>query len=141
MKRKIVLGLVVFMIVACFLGCSNLSTIPTEENKSQLYKVESGLITNQTYNAAMNMASNYTELSYSEIASIRSYLYNNTISSSREVITDVTIEEIKDFLLSHKSSNYETECIIKALKEVGNSIVFFEYAYDDDKKIWMYATK
>ena len=141
MKRKIILGFVVFMIVACFLGCSNLSTIPTEENKSQLYKVESGLITNQTYEAAMNMASNYTELSYSEIASIRNYLYNNTISSSHEVITDVTTKEIKDFLLSHNSSNYETECIIKNLKEIGNNIVFFEYAYDDDKKVWVYATK
>ena len=137
MKRKIILGFVVFMVLTCFLSCNNPSTIPTED----LYKVESGVITNQTYKTAMNMASNYTELSYSKIASIRSYLYNNTISSSHEVITDVTTKEIKDFLLSHSLSNYETECIIKSLKEVGNSIVFFEYAYDDGKKVWAYATK
>ena len=31
MKRKNILGFVVFMILTCFLGCSNLSTIPTEE--------------------------------------------------------------------------------------------------------------
>ena len=137
MKRKIILGFVVFMILTCFLGCSNPSNIPTED----FYKIEAGVITNQTYKAAMNMASSYTELSYSENASIRRYLYNNTIPSSHEVITDVTTKEIKDFLLSHNSSNYETEYIIKSLKEVGNSIVFFEYVYDDGKKVWVYATK
>ena len=31
MKRKIILGSVVFMILTCFLGCSNPSNIPTEE--------------------------------------------------------------------------------------------------------------
>ena len=137
MKRKIIFGFIIFMILTCFLGCNNPSTIPTED----FYKIEAGVITNQTYKAAMNMASSYTELSYSEIASIRRYLYSNTIPSSHEVITDVTTKEIKDFLLSHNLSNYETEYIIKSLKEVGNSIVFFEYAYDDGKKVWAYATK
>ena len=137
MKRKIIFGFIIFMILTCFLGCNNPFTIPTED----FYKIESGVITNQTYKAAMNMASSYTELSYSEIASIRRYLYSNTIPSSHEVITDVTTKEIKDFLLSHNLSNYETEYIIKSLKEVGNSIVFFEYAYDDGKKVWAYATK
>ena len=141
MKRKIILGFVVFMILTCFLGCSNPSTIPTEEHKTQLYKVEFGIITNQTYRTANNTASNWTELSYSKVASLRNYLYDNTIPSSHEVITDVTTKEIKDFLLSHNLSNYETEYIIKSLKEVGNSIVFFEYAYDDGKKVWAYATK
>ena len=136
MKRKIML-LTITAFLLTVISCSIPSIIPTEE----LYKVEAGVITNQTYKTAMNMTTNYTELSYSEIASIRSYLYNNTILSSHEVITDVTTKEIKDFLLSHNSSNYETECIIKSLKEVGNSIVFFEYAYDDGKKVWVYATK
>ena len=58
MKRKIVLVFVVFMILTCFLGCSNPSTIPTEEHKTQLYKVEFGIITNQTYRTANNTASN-----------------------------------------------------------------------------------
>ena len=141
MKRKIILGFVIFMILTCFLGCSNPSANPTEEHEFQLYKVETGLITNQTYKAAMNMASNWTELSYSKIASVRGYLYDNTIPSSHEIITGVSLNEIKDFLLSHNSSNYEAECIIENLKEVGNNIVFFEYAYDDDKKVWVYATK
>ena len=136
MKRKIILGFVVFMILTCFLGCSNPSNIPTED----FYKIEAGVITNQTYKAAMNMASSYTELSYSEIASIRNYLYDNTISDY-EVTTGVTLNEIKAFLLQHSASNYEAEYIIKSLKEVGNSIVFFEYAYDDGKKVWAYATK
>ena len=125
MKRKNILGFVVFMILTCFLGCSNPSTIPTEEHKTQLYKVESGLITNQTYKAAMNMASNWTEFSYSKIASVRGYLYDKTIPSSHEIITGISLNEIKEFLLQHNSSNYEAECIIENLKEVGNNIVFF----------------
>ena len=140
MKRKIVLGFVVFMILTCFLGCSNPSTIPTEEHKTQLYKVEFGIITNQTYRTANNTASNWTELSYSKVASLRNYLYDNTISDY-EVTTGVTLNEIKAFLLQHSASNYEAESIIETIKEVGNSIVFFEYAYDDGKKIWAYATK
>ena len=137
MKRKIIFGFIIFMILTCFLGCNNPFTIPTED----FYKIESGVITNQTYKAAMNMASSYTELSYSEIASIRRYLYSNTIPSSHEVITDVTTKEIKDFLLQHSASNYEAESIIETIKENGNYIVFFEYAYDDGKKVWAYATK
>ena len=136
MKRKIILGFVVFMILTCFLGCSNPSNIPTED----FYKIEAGVITNQTYKAAMNMASSYTELSYSEIASIRNYLYDNTISDY-EVTTGVTLNEIKAFLLQHSASNYEAESIIETIKENGNYIVFFEYAYDDGKKVWAYATK
>ena len=140
MKRKIVLVFVVFMILTCFLGCSNPSTIPTEEHKTQLYKVEFGIITNQTYRTANNTASNWTELSYSKVASLRNYLYDNTISDY-EVTTGVTLNEIKAFLLQHSASNYEAESIIETIKEVGNSIVFFEYAYDDGKKVWAYATK
>lgn len=139
MKRKIILGFVIFMILTCFLGCSNTFTIPTEEHKVQLYKVEFGIITNQTYKTAMNTTSSWTELSYSKVASLRKYLYNNTISGY-EVTTGVTLNEIKEFLLQHNSSNYEAECIIENLKEVGNYIVFFEYAYDN-KKVWAYATK
>ena len=136
MKRKIILGFVVFMILTCFLGCSNPSNIPTED----FYKIEAGVITNQTYKAAMNMASSYTELSYSEIASIRNYLYDNTISDY-EVTTGVTLNEIKAFLLQHSASNYEAESIIETIKENGNCIVFFRCAYGDDKKCWAYATK
>ena len=136
MKRKIILGFVVFMILTCFLGCSNPSTIPTED----FYKIEAGVITNQTYKAAMNMASSYTELSYSKVASLRNYLYDNTISDY-EVTTGVTLNEIKAFLLQHSASNYEAESIIETIKENGNYIVFFEYAYDDGKKVWAYATK
>ena len=140
MKRKIILGFVVFMILTCFLGCSNPSNIPTEEHKIQLYKVEFGIITNQTYKTAMNTSSSWTELSYSKVASLRNYLYDNTISDY-EVTTDVTTKEIKDFLLQHSASNYEAESIIETIKENGNYIVFFRCAYGDDKKCWAYATK
>ena len=136
MKRKIILGFVVFMILTCFLGCSNPSTIPTED----FYKIEAGVITNQTYRTANSTASNWTELSYSKVASLRNYLYDNTISDY-EVTTGVTLNEIKAFLLQRSASNYEAESIIETIKENGNYIVFFRCAYGDDKKVWAYATK
>ena len=136
MKRKIIFGFVVFMILTCFLGCNNPSTIPTED----FYKIEAGIITNQTYRTANSTASNWTELSYSKVASLRNYLYDNTISDY-EVTTGVTLNEIKAFLLQHSASNYEAESIIETIKENGNYIVFFRCAYGDDKKVWAYATK
>lgn len=143
MKRKIMLGFAIFLILTCFLSCSNpqIPSVPTEEHKVQLYKVEFGLITKQIYKDANNIASNWTELSYSKIASLRGYLYDNTISSSYEIITDVTLNEIKEFLLQHNSSNYEAELIIETIKENGNYIVFFSTVYGDDKIAWAYATK
>ena len=136
MKRKIIFGFIIFMILTCFLGCNNPSTIPTED----FYKIEAGVITNQTYRTANSTASNWTELSYSKVASLRNYLYDNTISDY-EVTTGVTLNEIKAFLLQHSASNYEAESIIETIKENGNYIVFFRCAYGDDKKVWAYATK
>ena len=136
MKRKIIFGFIIFMILTLFLSCNNPSTIPTED----FYKIEAGVITNQTYRTANSTASNWTELSYSKVASLRNYLYDNTISDY-EVTTGVTLNEIKAFLLQHSASNYEAESIIETIKENGNYIVFFRCAYGDDKKVWAYATK
>ena len=137
MKRKIILGFVIFMILTCFLGCSNPSIIPTEETS---YKVEAGVITNSTYRTACNRIQDWDEINYSKIASIRNYLYDNTISG-HEIRTDVSLNEIKEYLLSHGFSKYETDSEIKFLKENGNEIAFFEYRYGNDKKVWVYATK
>ena len=136
MKRKIIFGFIIFMILTLFLSCNNPSTIPTED----FYKIEAGVITNQTYRTANSTASNWTELSYSKVASLRNYLYDNTISDY-EVTTGVTLNEIKAFLLQRSASNYEAESIIETIKENGNYIVFFRCAYGDDKKVWAYATK
>ena len=138
MKRKIISVFTIFVVLICFLGCSNLSSSSTEDNTT--YKVEVGVITNSTYTTAMNRISNWTELSYSNIASLRNYLYNNTISD-HAIETGITINEIKEFMLSKGFSNYETENEIKLIKEIGNDIAFFETVYGNDKKAWMYVTK
>lgn len=82
----------------------------------------------------------WSEANYSNIASLRLYLYNNTISD-HEVQTGVTIDEIKDFLLSKGMSNYEANTEIELLKTIGNNILFGEHATDTTKKVWMYVTK
>lgn len=66
----------------------------------------------------MNRISNWTELSYSNIASLRNYLYNNTISD-HAIETGITINEIKEFMLSKGFSNYESENDIRLIKERG----------------------
>lgn len=145
MKRKIILVFTIFVVLNLFLGCSNPSSIPTEDYRVEVdntlyYKAECGTITNSTYRAAWNRASNWDKLSYSNIASLRNYLYHNTISD-HAIETGVTINEIKEFMLSHGFSNYETECFIETLKEIGNNMAFFESAYGNDKIFWAYVTK
>lgn len=88
----------------------------------------------------MSKISYWSEANYSNIASLRLYLYNNTISD-HEVQTGVTIDEIKDFLLSKGMSNYEANTEIELLKTIGNNILFGEHATDTTKKVWMYVTK
>ena len=136
MKKKL-FGLISIVGILIFLGsCSN----PSSSDDFTTYKVEFGVITNSTYTTAMNRISNWTELSYSNIASLRNYLYNNTISD-HAIETGITINEIKEFMLSKGLSNYETENEIRLIKEIGNDIAFFETVYGNDKKAWMYVTK
>lgn len=128
------------IVLICFFSCSNTSSISTEDYGVQLYKVEMGVITNSTYRTACSRIQNWTEITYSKIASIRNYLYDNTISD-HAIETGVTINEIKEFMISHSFSNYETENEIKFIKENRNDIVFLEYRYGNDKKVWVYITE
>ena len=134
---KLLAPLISLLLVSAFIGCSDSSS---EDEDSTTYKVEVGVISNSTYTTAMNKISYWSEVSYSNIASLRLYLYNNTISD-HEVETGVSLSEIKDFLLSKGMSNYEANSEIEGLKNIGNDIVFGEHATDSSKKIWMYATK
>ena len=135
MKRRIIF-FTLFTICICFIGCNN----SLSDEVPQTYKVEIGVIANSTYNNAMSRISGWSEVSYANIASLRLYLYNNTISD-HEILTGVSIEEIKDFLLSRGMSNYEANSEIELLKTIGNDIVFAEHATDSTKKVWMYSTK
>ena len=136
MKKKFI-GLVSIVgILICFASCSN----PAASEDNTTYKIEVGVVSNSTYNTALSKITYWSEVSYSNIASLRLYLYNNTISD-HEVQTGVTIDEIRDFLLSKGMSNYEANTEIETLKTIGNDIVFGEHATDSTKKVWMYATK
>lgn len=136
MKRKIIGIVCLVTVLFAFIGCSN----PASSDDSTTYKVEVGVISNSTYNTALSKISYWSEVSYSNIASLRLYLYNNTISD-HGIQTNVSISEIKDFLLSKGMSNYEAKSEIEVLKTIGNDIVFCEHATDSNKKVWMYATK
>ena len=136
MKRKLFVLLAIAGICFGIMSCSN----PSSSDDYTTYKVEVGVISQSTYNTALSKISYWGEVSYSNIASLRLYLYNNTISD-HEVQTNVSLSEIKDFLLSKGMSNYEAESEINVLKTVGNDIVFGEHATDSSKKVWIYATK
>lgn len=140
--KKIISVFASLLVLICFFSCSNPSSIQTEDTsyRVQLYKVETGVITNSTYNTACNKISKWTEINYLKIVSIRNYLYDNTISG-HTIETGVTINEIKEFMLSHGYSQREAEDGIKFIKEIGNDIGFFEYRYGDDKKVWIYVTE
>ena len=136
MKRK---SIVLFAIIISLVGvmsCSN--SVSSDEDTT--YKVEIGVIANSTYNTALNKISNWSAVNYANIASLRLYLYNNTISD-HGIQTGITLSEITEFLLSKGLSKYETDKEIEVLKTFGNDIIFGEYAFDSNKKVWMYITK
>lgn len=113
------------------------ASLPTPITKT--YLVESGVITNQTYTTASNTVSSWTELNYSNVASLRDYLHNNTVSdySAQEA---VTMNAIKQFLLLQDSSGYKAKKEIELLKRNGYDIIFFNHR-ENDKKVWMCVTK
>ena len=137
MKRKF-LGLftIIWIVSLGFIGCSDSSS----DDDYTTYKAEVGVISNSTYNKAVTKISYWNDFTYSNVASLRLYLYNNTLSD-HEIQTGITIEEIRDFLLSKDFSNYEVSNEIDLLKKVGNDIAFFEHATDSSKKARMYVTK
>lgn len=140
--KKIISVFASLLVLICFFSCSNPSSIQTEDTsyRVQLYKVESGVITKSTYNTAWNKVSKWTNLSYSNYASLRKYLLDNTISDFTYV-NDVTINEIKRALKSLGMSNREVEDVIKVIEEIGNVIIFSNTIYGDDKKGWVYITE
>lgn len=137
MRRKTIYLFVFISVLICMSSCSN----PASSSEDSItYKVEVGVISNSTYTTAMNRISNWTELTYSNISSLRLYLYNNTISD-HAIQTGITRNEIRDFMSQKGFSNYEVEQEMELLKQIGNDIAFFETIYGNDKKAWMYITK
>ena len=137
MKRKFSFFLVFIVFFACFISCSNSSS-----DEETIYKVEMGIVSKSTCNEAINKMSHWNrkDVTYSKIASIRLYLYNNT-DSDYAVLNDVTIEEIEEFLFSHGMTKYEVKTEIELLETVGNNILFATHATDSEKMFWFYATK
>lgn len=136
MKKRIIIVFSIFAVLFCLSSCSNSSS----SDDYTTYKIEIGVVSNSTYSTALSRISGWTGVSYSNIAALRLYLYNNTISN-HDVQTGVSIDEIKSFLLSKGMSNYEVASEIELLNRVGNNIIFGEYAIDSTKKVWIYATK
>ena len=87
MKRKFFGLIVIIGILVSLIGCSNSSS---SDDDYTTYKVEVG----STYNTAMNKISYWNDFTYSNVASLRLYLYNNTLSD-HEIQTGITIEEIR----------------------------------------------
>lgn len=128
-----------FFIIALFLcvltGCDD-----SASSSEEIYKVEIGAVSKDTYNTAMNRIQNLTEVNYNEIYSIRNYLYQNTLSN-HEIKNGVSSIDIEELMKSRGYSNYETSTEMKFLERNGNDIIFFEHATDANKRVWMYITK
>lgn len=127
-----------FIILLAVLGLFSLTccaSLPTPITET--YLVESGVITGQTYTTARSTMTSWTEPSYQEVALLRDYLHNNTVSdySAQEA---VTMNAIKQFLLTQGPGAKKE---IEFLKRNGYDIIFFNHREGKDKKIWMSITK
>lgn len=130
-----------FIILLAVLGLFSLTccaSLPTPITET--YLVESGVITDQTYNTARNTIKSWTVLNYQEVALLRDYLHTNTVSdySAQEA---VTMNAIKQFLLTQDPSGYKAKKEIEFLKRNGYDIIFFDHREGKGKKIWMSAAK
>lgn len=130
-----------FIILLAVLGLFSLTccaSLPTPITET--YLVESGVITDQTYNTARNTIKSWTVLNYQEVALLRDYLHTNTVSdySAQEA---VTMNAIKQFLLTQDTSGYKAKKEIEFLKRNGYDIIFFDHREGKGKKIWMSAAK
>ena len=135
MKKIFPLSFIIALLLCILTGCDD-----SASSSEEIYKVEIGAVSKDTYNTAMNRIQNLTEVNYNEIYSIRNYLYQNTLSN-HEIKNGVSSIDIEELMKSRGYSNYETSTEMKFLERNGNDIIFFEHATDANKRVWMYITK
>lgn len=132
MKKSVllVLGL---LIISVFTSCNFYTPEET-------YVVESGVVSNDTVDKAVEMSENISgEASFSDICKIRDYLYVNTATDDYEIMKDVTFEELKSMLV--QVSHAEGLEIANGIKEHGSYIGTFYHRNYSYKKIWICVTK
>jgi len=132
---KKLFSFIILALCLCFFTSCDDSTSSNEV----IYKIEIGTISKDTYNTAMDRIQNLTDIDYTEINSIRNYLYQNTLSN-HEIKNGVSSIDLEEFMKSKGYSNYQASTEMKFLEKCGNDILFFEHATDANKRIWMYIT-
>ena len=114
-------------------GCSNSSN----STSATTYRIESGAVSDTHYNAAANMISSYgSNITYSNIKTIRDYLYKNT--SNHKTDTGVTIDQIRDTLGELGFTKTKADAEIAKLEALGNDIALFDVS---SSKVWIYAER
>lgn len=132
MKKSVLLVLGLLMI-SVFTSCNFYTPEET-------YVVESGVVSNDTVDTAVEMSENISgEASFSDICKIRDYLYVNTATDDYEIMKDVTFEELKSMLV--QVSHAEGLEIANGIKEHGSYIGTFYHRNYSYKKIWICVTK
>ncbi len=135
MKKIFLLLLVLSLCLFGLSGCDD-----SASGNDTIYKIELGAISNDTYSTAMNRIQNLVVANYDEIHAIRNYLHENTVSDY-QIQNGVSSVDIEEFMQSRNFSNYQISNEMDFLQRNGNDILFFEHAFDNNKKIWMYITK
>ena len=128
--------LVLLAIVLGLTGCSMNTPMMEEET----YVVESGVVSNDTVDKAVEMSENISgEVSHSDIFTIRDYLYANTSTDDYEIERNVTFEELKSMFV--QISHAEGLEIANGIKEHGSYLGTFNHRNYSYKKIWICVTK
>ena len=94
MKKIFPLFFIIALLLCILTGCDD-----SASSSEEIYKVEIGAVSKDTYNTAMNRIQNLTEVNYNEIYSIRNYLYQNTLSNHeiKNGVSSIDIEELMKF--------------------------------------------
>lgn len=108
--------------------------------KEETYVVEAGIVSNYTFEEALEMVENISgEITFSDMCTIRDYLYSHTETDDYEIKRDVTFEELKSMLI--QSSHAEGLEIANGIKEHGSYLGTFYHRNYSDKKVWIFVTK
>jgi hypothetical protein len=135
MKKIVSLFFILALFLCVLSGCDD-SVSSSEET----YSLETGAISEETFNTAMDRIQNTLIPNYNEVSSVRDYLYQNTLSNY-QTQAGVSWDELESFMTSRGFTSKQITTEKNFLKKTGNDILFFEHALEKNKRIWMYITK
>ena len=131
--KKVVLGIVVLILVFSSFGCSN----PASDPVAISFYGEFGRISTTDFNEVLASIPSKQSYTFEEISSYR-WLFRAKTQYDFSSSPGGTRDDIYNMLTTRGFSPNEANNAIDSIINTGNGMLFFNYAYSESFKIWMY---